>query len=151
LLVSVLDMKVWSAALAVCALAGGCASEAIVPVADDIFGELGSPLPSATPEQVAAFERGRAVALHRFTREEGLGPEFNLTFCAGCHEKPVFGGSASHYRDFLLVGDELAPDTVVPRGKNGVQRQFSLDSGRAASDQLIRNPRHRDRAPRRPE
>ena len=145
LLDSVLDMKVWGAAVAVCVLVSGCASETIVPVADDIFGELGSPLPSATPEQVAAFERGRAVALHRFTREEGLGPEFNLTFCAGCHEKPVFGGSASHYRDFLLVGDELAPDTVVPRGKNGVQRQFSLDSGRAASDQLTnisatRNP-----------
>ncbi|MBW2585443.1 MAG: hypothetical protein JRD92_00685, partial [Deltaproteobacteria bacterium] len=54
-------------------------------------------------------------------------------------------GSASHYRDFLLVGDELAPDTVVPRGKNGVQRQFSLDSGRAPSDPLTnlsatRNP-----------
>ena len=91
LLVSVLDMKIWSVAFAVCVLMGGCASETIVPVADDIFGELGSPLPSATPEQVAAFERGRAVALHRFTREEGLGPEFNLTFCAGCHEKPVFG------------------------------------------------------------
>jgi len=123
----------------------GCASDTTVKIADGIFGELGSPLPSATPEQVAAFERGREVALRRFTPEEGLGPEFNVTFCAGCHEKPVFGGSASHYRDFLLVGDELVPDTVVPRGKNGVQRQFSLDSGRAASDQLTdisatRNP-----------
>jgi CxxC motif-containing protein (DUF1111 family) len=145
LLVSVLDMKIWRVALAVCVLVGSCASETIVPVADDIFGELGSPLPSATPEQIAAFERGRAVALRRFTPEDGLGPEFNITFCAGCHEKPVFGGSASHYRDFLLVGDELAPDTVVPRGKNGVQRQFSLESGRAASDELTnisatRNP-----------
>jgi CxxC motif-containing protein (DUF1111 family) len=127
------------------AIAGGCASDAPVPLATGIFGELGSPLPSASPEQVAAFERGRAIALHRFTPEDGLGPEFNLTFCAGCHEKPAFGGSASHYRDFLLVGDELIPDTVVPRGKNGVQRQFSTDLGRAASDPLTnisatRNP-----------
>ena len=141
-------MKAWGAVLALSlmgALPTGCASDAPVPVADGIFGELGAPLPSATPEQLAAFERGRAVALHRFTPEEGLGPEFNLTFCAGCHEKPVFGGSASHYRDFLLVADELAPDTIVPRGKNGVQRQFSLDSGRVPSDQLTnlsatRNP-----------
>ncbi|NOQ83350.1 MAG: hypothetical protein GQ551_05025, partial [Myxococcales bacterium] len=141
-------MKVWCVALALCiggAAAGGCASDATVPVAEGIFADLGSPLPAATPEQVATFERGREVALRRFTPEEGLGPEFNLTSCVGCHEKPVFGGSASHYRDFLLVGDELAPDTVVPRGKNGVQRQFSLDSGRAASDQLTnisatRNP-----------
>jgi CxxC motif-containing protein (DUF1111 family) len=123
----------------------GCASDTTVEVADGIFGELGSPLPSATPEQVAVFERGRQVALRRFTPQDGLGPEFNLTFCAGCHEKPVFGGGAGHYRDFLLVGDELARGTVVPRGKNGVQRQFSLDSGRASSDQLTnisatRNP-----------
>ncbi len=123
----------------------GCASDTTVQIADGIFGTLGSPLPSATPEQVAAFERGRDVALRRFTPEDGLGPEFNLTFCAGCHEKPAFGGGASHYRDFLLVGDELAFGTVVPRGKNGVQRQFSLDSGRSFSDQLTnisatRNP-----------
>jgi CxxC motif-containing protein (DUF1111 family) len=45
----------------------------------------------------------------------------------------------------LLVGDELIEDVVVPRGKNGVQRQFSLDSGRSPSDELTdvsatRNP-----------
>ncbi len=123
----------------------GCASETRSDLADGIFGELGAPLPSATPEQLAAFERGREIALHRFTREEGLGPELNVTFCLGCHEKPVFGGGASHYRDFLLVGDELAPNVVVPRGKNGVQRQFSYDTERAASDPLTnlsatRNP-----------
>ena len=127
------------------ALVHGCASDPAVPSSDGMFAELGAPLPSATPEQVAAFERGREVALRRFTRDDGLGPEFNLTFCAGCHEKPVFGGSASRYRDFLLVGDELVPDVVVPRGKNGVQRQFSLESGRSASDPLTnlsatRNP-----------
>jgi len=123
----------------------GCASETPTNVADGVFGELGTPFPSATPEQRAAFERGRQVAAHRFSREEGLGPELNVTFCVGCHEKPVFGGSAGHYRDFLLVGDELAPDVVVSRGKNGVQRQFSHDTGRAVSDPLTnlsatRNP-----------
>ena len=131
----------------VCSLGAalGCASEPAPDVAKDIFAQLGDPLPSASSEQLAAFERGRKVALRRFTREDGLGPDLNVTFCAGCHEKPVFGGSASHYRDFLLVGDELAPDVVVPRGKNGVQRQFSHDTGRAASDPLTnlsatRNP-----------
>lgn len=122
-----------------------CTSEPSTDVAPNIFAELGAPLPSATDEELAAFERGREVALHRFTPEEGLGPELNVTFCAGCHEKPVFGGGASHYRDFLLVGDELSPDVVVPRGKNGVQRQFSNDTGRDPSDPLTnlsatRNP-----------
>ncbi len=123
----------------------GCTSDPSSGHADGIFAELGSPLPSATPEQVAAFERGRDVALRRFAPEQGLGPAFNVTFCGGCHEKPVFGGGASHYRDFLLVGDELAPGVVVQRGKNGVQRQFSLETGREPSDPLtnlaaIRNP-----------
>ncbi|MGB8329181.1 MAG: di-heme oxidoredictase family protein [Polyangiales bacterium] len=148
LLDSLMNLRASSLTLALC-LAGvsefACASDSAVPVADAIFAELGSPLPSATPAERAAFDRGRDLALHRFTPEEGLGPEFNLTSCAGCHEKPVIGGGASHYRDFLLVGDELSPDTVVPRGKNGVQRQFSLDTGRAPSDQLtniaaLRNP-----------
>ncbi len=126
-------------------LVGGCASETTPAIANGIFTDLGSPLPSATAEQVEAFERGRQLALRRFTPEEGLGPEFNLTFCAGCHEKPVVGGGASHYRDFLLVADRLSPDVIVPRGKNGVQRQFSLESGRAPSDELTdwsatRNP-----------
>ncbi|MDH3623029.1 MAG: hypothetical protein OEQ49_04085 [Myxococcales bacterium] len=124
---------------------GGCDSEARMPMAEGVFGPLGTPLPSASPEELETFERGRAVALRRFTPADGLGPEFNLTFCAGCHEKPVLGGSASHYRDFLLVGDELVQDVVVPRGKNGVQRQFSLDTGRTPSDALTdvsatRNP-----------
>ena len=145
---SVLDMKAWGVTLFLAGglLTGSCASDSTtVPIAEGIFAELGAPLPSASAEQLATFDRGRDVALRRFTPEDGLGPEFNLTFCAGCHEKPVFGGGAGHYRDFLLVGDELAPGAVVPRGKNGVQRQFSLDSGRAASDQLTnisatRNP-----------
>lgn len=137
-------MGVFASLLAVSLL--GCDSgDGSAEVADGIFAELGAPLPSATAEQVAAFERGRDVTMRRFTTEAGLGPESNVTFCGGCHEKPVFGGSASHYRDFLLVGDELDTDVVVPRGKNGVQRQFSLVSARAPSDPLTnlsatRNP-----------
>ena len=138
----------WAAAFTLCIVSTvgpGCAPESDVGVADGIFADLGAPLPSATGEQIAAFERGRKIALRRFTPAAGLGPEFNVTFCVACHEKPVLGGSAGHYRDFLLVGDEVAPDTVVPRGENGVQPQFSLESGRAASDQLTdvsatRNP-----------
>jgi CxxC motif-containing protein (DUF1111 family) len=123
-----------------------CAPGSELPkLAEGIFGELGDPLPSATAEQLAAFERGRAIALRRFTPADGLGPEMNVTFCGGCHEKPAFGGGASHYRDFLLVGDELDTDVVIPRGKNGVQPHFSLELGRAPSDPLTnvsatRNP-----------
>ena len=131
----------------VCVTGAACTSETAVGPTErvDIFGELGDPLPTASPEQLAAFERGRDLVIKRFTPEDGLGPESNVTFCGGCHEKPVFGGSASHYRDFLLVGDELDTDVVVSRGKNGVQLQFSLDEVRVPSDPLTnlsatRNP-----------
>ena len=99
-----------------------------------IFGDLGDPIPGLSEDERQAFLRGRELALRRFTPETGLGPEFNLTFCAGCHEKPVLGGSAGHYRNFLMVGNQLLGDVVVPRGKNGIQRQFSLSIGREPSD-----------------
>ncbi len=88
-------------------LAGiGCSSEAAWaphgPVADGIFAPLGEPLPSADEAQLEAFARGRDVALHRFTLEEGLGPAFNVTFCGACHEKPDFGGAAGLYRNFFI-------------------------------------------------
>ena len=100
-------MKAWGAVLAlslVGALPVGCASDAPVPVANGIFGELGAPLPSATPEQLAAFERGRAVALHRFTPEEGLGPEFNLTFLRGLSREAGLWWKRESLSGFLAGG-----------------------------------------------
>ncbi|MEM7135680.1 MAG: di-heme oxidoredictase family protein [Myxococcota bacterium] len=104
------------------------------PTPPAIFAPLGGPLPTLSMEQLGAFERGRAVALRQFNEETGLGPEFNATFCAGCHEKPVIGGGASHYRDFILLGRKGLDDTTFLRGKNGIQRQYSLETGRDPSD-----------------
>jgi CxxC motif-containing protein (DUF1111 family) len=108
-----------------------CSDETISPVddpqiAEGIFARLGEPLPSATLEQLATFERGREVALRRLTPEAGLGPSFNVTFCGACHEKPVTGGSAARYRNFLLVRQELADGSQTNTGVNGVQDQFAL-------------------------
>lgn len=74
-------------------------------VAAEIFGELGEPMALANDGQVDLFERGEEVALRRFSPGEGLGPSFNVTFCASCHEQPAFGGSSPRYRDFYLVGE----------------------------------------------
>ena len=70
---------------------------------ETIFAEMGDPLPSATAEQLATFERGHEVGTHRFVPAEGLGPDFNVTSCTSCHEKPTIGGAAGRYRNFLLV------------------------------------------------
>lgn len=96
-------------------------------VAEGIFSEnLGEPMPSATSEQRETFDRGMDVLKHRFTPEDGLGPAFNVTFCGACHEKPVFGGSAGRYRDFLLVGRSAA-GAFTATGVNGVQVQYEPD------------------------
>ncbi len=91
-----------------------------------IFGALGEPLPTATEEERATFERGRQVALRRFTPAEGLGPHFNVVSCGACHERPVLGGGAGRYRNFLLTALRLSNGAYVPRGVNGVQPQFDL-------------------------
>lgn len=84
------------------------------PVAEGVFAPLGEIVPYATDTQRATFARGREVALHRFSRAEGLGPAFNVTFCAACHEKPAVGGAAGLYRNFFLGGRETADGAFFP-------------------------------------
>ena len=74
------------------------------PIAEGVGGPLGTAGPWASADEREAFERGQSVAAHRFSREEGLGPAFNITFCGGCHEKPTVGGSSGLYRNFFLTG-----------------------------------------------
>ena len=93
--------------------------------ATGVFGNLGDPIPTATADQLATFQRGKQVALHRFTKAEGLGPDFNVTFCAACHERPTTGGSGARYRNFLLVGQTLSDGSFQALGKSGVLDQFT--------------------------
>ena len=143
-------MKTGRALGALVFLLVSCGDDPVEPpepvLATDIFATMGEPLPSATPEQLEAFERGRKVAAHRFTPQEGLGPEFNVSFCGACHEQPVSGGAAPRYRNFLITAKELPDGTVVPLGRSGVQTQFDLEgplrrpSDPEASIVTTRNP-----------
>ena len=111
-----------------CLLLAGCPppkGDEQPDVADEIFGRIGDPMPAATPGQIATFERGEKVATKRFTPQTGLGPTFNVSFCASCHEQPVAGGSAPRYRNFNLMAKELPDGTINFLGKSGVIRQFS--------------------------
>ncbi len=115
-------------AIAVALLVWGC-PKTEPRIAEDIFAQrLGEPLPSASDAQLGIFERGEAVATRRFTPADGLGPDFNVTFCAGCHEKPAFGGGSPRYRDFLLVGQRLPDGSRVDLGVNGVLPQFMVQT-----------------------
>ncbi len=107
----------------------GCPDDPSPPaepaVAEGIFAErLGQVAPYATAEQRATFDRGRAVAMKRFSPEDGLGPTTNVTFCGSCHESPVLGGGGPRYRDFYLHGTVLADGSYVPGDKGGVLTSY---------------------------
>jgi CxxC motif-containing protein (DUF1111 family) len=54
---------------------------------------LGEPLTGITPRQLEEFRMGLDDFLEVETSEEGLGPAFNGTSCAVCHNVPVVGGA----------------------------------------------------------
>lgn len=117
-------------ALAALAPLAGCDDDppGEAPIAEGIFAVPGEIRPSATDTERQTFTRGEAVARRRFSPEEGLGPLFNVTFCAACHEKPVFGGSAGRYRDFFIHGTTTADGSFIEGGdRGGILASYGTD------------------------
>jgi CxxC motif-containing protein (DUF1111 family) len=56
---------------------------------------VGSPLPGITARELELFRLGREDFLEVETPEEGLGPTFNGTSCAQCHNIPAVGGTSA--------------------------------------------------------
>ena len=110
--------------------AAGCEDPEPPPVPDDIFAPLGEIAPHASAEQRLTFDAGLEVMQRQWTIEAGLGPHFNLSSCGGCHERPMPGGSAPRYRNFLLIQDRLPDGTQMPTGVAGIQPQFHTETSR---------------------
>ncbi len=96
------------------------------PLAEGIYGPLGTIRPDATAEQLAAFERGRDFGSLRFQPSTGLGPVFNVSFCGACHEKPVFGGGAPRYRDFFLQASLLPDGSYIEPPGAGILHFYGI-------------------------
>jgi CxxC motif-containing protein (DUF1111 family) len=62
--------------------------------------DLTQPLSGLTAAELSRFNQGRAVFERVFDSSTGLGPLFNSSSCAGCHEGPSVGG----------FGDDLVED-----------------------------------------
>jgi CxxC motif-containing protein (DUF1111 family) len=56
---------------------------------------LGTPLPGITAVEFQEFRLGLDDFLEVEASEEGLGPAFNGTSCAGCHNIPTIGGAGT--------------------------------------------------------
>ena len=108
-------MKTVAAAVALVALAlhvEGHGQSPILP---------GAPLPGLTPREFSEFRLGLEDFVEVETAEEGLGPAYNGTSCAACHNLPSIGGGGvilemrAAYRDDAGDARELNEigDTLV--------------------------------------
>ncbi|MBI4476535.1 MAG: hypothetical protein HY654_05135 [Acidobacteria bacterium] len=99
---------------------------------------LGGPLPGLRPQEFAEFRMGLDDFLEVETAEDGLGPAYNGTSCAGCHNVPAIGGggvilevraayreSTGAIRGLNDVGDTLIHMLSVPT--HGCQAQLPDD------------------------
>lgn len=79
----------WFACLVV--LAAGCYF-ATLGVSAQRAAQPGDPLPGITAQEFELFRMGLDDFLEVESAEEGLGPAFNGTSCASCHNAPAIGG-----------------------------------------------------------
>ena len=87
----------------------------------------GDPLPGITPNEFAQFRLGLTTFAEVEGVEDGLGPAFNGTSCAACHNAPVIGG--------------ITPMTEI-RAAPVARRHLALDASGSTLFQLFSLPNH---------
>jgi CxxC motif-containing protein (DUF1111 family) len=89
----------------------------------------GDPLPGLTPAEFEEFRLGLDDFLEVETPDEGLGPAFNGTSCAACHNVPAVGG--------------ISPVAEVRAGRRGPGGEFvPLDPSGESLFHLFSVPSH---------
>lgn len=101
----------------------------------------GDPLPRLSQAERARFDSGRVTFDGVFTQATGLGPLFNASGCAKCHEAPVSGGAGDEAErhaavfhpeaagracdELAAVGGPVFQDSVTPllRAALGIDRE----------------------------
>jgi CxxC motif-containing protein (DUF1111 family) len=105
----------------VCGVLWLCALAFQQHAASQVPAGVGVPLPGLTPIEFSEFRLGLDDFTEVETAEEGLGPAFNGTSCAVCHNVPAIGGSGviaevrAGFRDAdgRHVGLNPAGDTLI--------------------------------------
>ena len=90
---------------------------------------LGEPLAGITSRQLEEFRLGLDDFLEVETSEEGLGPAFNGTSCAVCHNVPVIGGAG-------VIGE------IRAAGRDANGRPIALSADGETLFQLFSIPLH---------
>lgn len=84
----------------------------------------GSPMPGLTSRELELFRVGREDFMEVETAEEGLGPMFNGTSCAQCHNIPAVGGTGTMVETRAGYRDESGRFHAPPGGT--VMHLFSV-------------------------
>jgi len=109
------DIVLGLAAFGLIAVAAGLAQDVAFP---------GNPLPGLTPQELELFRAGRADFLEVEGADDGLGPMFNGTSCAQCHNIPTVGGTGTMVETRAGYRDEHGIFHAPPGGS--VIHLFSL-------------------------
>jgi len=154
--------------------AGALVAVAIVATAQSGGLEPGGPLPGLTAVEFEEFRLGLDDFLEVETSDEGLGPAFNGTSCAACHNVPAIGGvspvaevragrlTAAGFEPLVPSGDTLfhlfsipthSCQPPIPADANVIARRvpvplFGAGLIEAIEDETIRgreDPQDRDR------
>ena len=117
----------WAAAVCAAGLAVVVLSRADPSAQQPV--QPGDSLPGISPAEFEDFRLGLEDFLEVETAEEGLGPAYNATSCAGCHNVPAVGG--------------IAPVTTVRAGIQDADGSFrDFDSTRGSLFQVTSIPTH---------
>jgi CxxC motif-containing protein (DUF1111 family) len=85
--------------------------------------KMGAPLAGLTAAQLQRFSAGRTDFTHVFTNSEGLGPIFNQSSCASCHNNPVGGPGSQFVTRFGFTDGKGNFDPLVALGGSLLQAQ----------------------------
>ncbi len=86
----------------------------------------GDPLPGLTPAELEEFRLGLEDFLEVEDVEEGLGPAYNNTSCAGCHNVPAVGGVAPMTTTRAGVREPDGTYRDVEPGRGSLFQIFSI-------------------------
>lgn len=94
----------------------------------DIQPRPGDPIPSLSDELMKRFELGKIAYEKDFAAEDGLGPIFNQTSCASCHNSPVGGPGNQTVTVFGMLDKKGGFNPLANLGGSLLQAQALNDA-----------------------
>ncbi|NNF43470.1 MAG: hypothetical protein HKN62_10580 [Phycisphaerales bacterium] len=89
---------------------------------------MGDPLLGLTADEQTRFDLGRVAYTRLLDADDGLGPVFNATSCASCHNNPVGGAGRFVNFHFGIVDDRGVFDPMLDLGGTLLQQlSFGCD------------------------